>query len=403
MRAPGIGRRGNVATGARFGERGGLDGGADGDDFVGVDAIEGWAPEELLDATAHEGDARRPAYEDDFVERAPGETSDREGLLANGKGAFDEGSGECIELAPGHAEGKVEVGATEAERDVLQGELGVVGGGELQLQVLGPDEELLEGLRVGPRIGPVCAEERLGDPFGDGGVEVVASEKGIAGGGQDFEDGARELQESAVERASAEVVHGDALVLGAAQSVGEGRGRGLVDDAQHVEAGDAAGDLRGGALKLVEVSGDGDDGAVDRLAKPAFRDRACPFEDERADLGERVLVASDDDEGPVRRALLQLERVPVLGALDFVAVPRSPDEALDAGDRVLGVDDAPIFRLLPDEDVAVRGKDTTLGRRRRPSASASTRTFPARAWATTVLVVPRSIPTTAIVFPCSCP
>ena len=65
--------RGRDASAARdLGERRGLDGGADGDDLVGVDAVERRRAEELLDAAPHERDARRAADEDDLVERADG-------------------------------------------------------------------------------------------------------------------------------------------------------------------------------------------------------------------------------------------------------------------------------------------------------------------------------------------
>ena len=213
-----------------------------------------------------------------------------------------------------------------------------------------------KALGIGPGVAPVGAQEGFGNAFGDGGVEVVAAEERVARGRQDLEDGPRELQEGAVECAAAEVVHRDPLVLGPTEAVCEGSRRRLVDDAQHFEAGDATGDLRGGPLELVEVGGDGDDGAVDRLAEPAFGDGPRPLEDEGADLRKGVLVAAHDDERAVRRAFFQLERVAVLRTLDLFAVPRPADEPLDAGDGVPGVDDASLFGLLSDQDFAVRRK-----------------------------------------------
>jgi hypothetical protein len=53
-----------------------------------------------------------------------------------------------------------------------------------------------------------------------------------------LEDAVADLEDRDVEGAAAEVVHGDGLVLLLVEAVGQRRGGGLVDDAQHVEAGD---------------------------------------------------------------------------------------------------------------------------------------------------------------------
>src|SRR5690606_37184129 len=65
-----------------------------------------------------------------------------------------------------------------------------------------------------------------------------------------------------VEGATAQVVHGDFAVNGArlVQAEGQGGGRGFVDDALDVQAGDAASVLGGLALRVVEVSGHRDHG-----------------------------------------------------------------------------------------------------------------------------------------------
>ena len=98
-------------------------------------------------------------------------------------------------------------------------------------------------------------------------VEVVAAEVGVAVGREDLEDALADLEDRDVERAAAEVVDGDLLVLLLVEAVGQrGRGR-LVDDAHDVEAGDLAGVLGRLALGVVEVGRDGDDRVGDLLAE----------------------------------------------------------------------------------------------------------------------------------------
>ena len=70
-----------------------------------------------------------------------------------------------------------------------------------------------------------------------------------------------------VEGAAAEVVDGEGAVLLALEAVGERRRGGLVEQAQHLEAGEAAGVLGGLALRVVEVGRHGDDRAADRAER----------------------------------------------------------------------------------------------------------------------------------------
>ena len=66
-----------------------------------------------------------------------------------------------------------------------------------------------------------------------------------------------------VEGAAAQIVDGEGAVLLLLQAVGERRRGRLVDQAQHLEAGQARGVLGGLALGVVEVRGHGDDRAAD--------------------------------------------------------------------------------------------------------------------------------------------
>src|SRR6185312_2767268 len=122
------------------------------------------------------------------------------------------------------------------------------------------------------------------------------------------------------------------LLLTLVQAVGQGgRGR-LVDDAQHVQAGDLAGLLGGLPLGVVEVGRHGDDCVGDRFTEVGL---GVPFqlaEHPGADLLRGVVLSVDVD-GPV-------------GA--HVALDRA-DGAVDVGDGLpLG--------YLTDEHLAVLGK-----------------------------------------------
>ena len=74
----------------------------------------------------------------------------------------------------------------------------------------------------------------------DAAVEVLAAEERVARGREHLEHAVADLEDRDVEGAAAEVVDGDLLVACACvEAVGERRRGRLVDDAQHLEAGDA--------------------------------------------------------------------------------------------------------------------------------------------------------------------
>ena len=170
-------------------------------------------------------------------------------------------------------------------------------------------------------------------------VPVVAAEVGVAVGGLDLEHAVADLEHRHVERAAAEVEHEDRLV-GAllVEAVGErGRGR-LVDDAQHLEAGDLAGLLGGGALGVVEVGGDGDDGLGDRVAE----------------VGLGVALELHQRAGARSPAAVY-----VLPSMSIV--PARAHVALDGPDGAVGVGDGLALGDLADEDLAVLGEGDDRG------------------------------------------
>ena len=181
----------------------------------------------------------------------------------------------------------------------------------------------------------------LGDePVDDALVPVVAAEVRVAGGRLHFEDAVADLEDRHVERAAAEVEDEDRLVRAfLVEAVREGRGGGLVDDAQHLEARDLAGLLGGLALGVVEVRGDGDDGLGDRVAEVRLGVALQLAEDAGGDLLRGVGLAVDVDR------------------------PVGAHVALHRADRAIGVGDRLALGDLADEDLAgLRERDDRRGR-----------------------------------------
>ena len=138
-------------------------------------------------------------------------------------------------------------------------------------------------------------------------VDVVAAQMRVAVGGEHLEDAVFDAEDRDVERAAAQVVHRDDAGVPLVEPVGERRGRRLVDDPQHVEAGDASGVARGGPLRVVEVRRHGDDRAIDvRIdlalgGEELFRPALQLAEDEGGNLRRRELAVSESDPDDARR------------------------------------------------------------------------------------------------------
>ena len=224
---------------------------------------------DALDQLQHGGDAGRAAHHHHFVQFAGGELGVLEGLLHRHAAAVDQLGGELLELGPG--EGEVEVlGTLGRGRDERQVDFALAGAGELDLGFFSRLGETLQGLLVLAQVDAFVALEAGGQVINDHLVEVIAAQVGVAGGGEHLEHAIAHFEHGHVEGAAAQVEDQDALVALAIEAVGQGCCGGLVDDAQHFEAGDLAGVLGGLALGVVEVGGHRDhrlgDGFTEVLA-----------------------------------------------------------------------------------------------------------------------------------------
>ena len=284
--------------------------------------------------------------------------------LAGRDGLLDQIVHERLELGPGELDGEmlrpVLVGGDEGQIDV-----GLRGAGELDLRLLGRVLQALQRKAILAQVDALLLAEFVGQVVDDALVEVLAAEEGVAVGRLDLEHAVADLEDRDVEGAAAEIVDGDlagALLL---QAVGQrGRGR-LVDDAQHVQAGDLAGILGGLALGVVEIGRHGDDGLGDLAAEIGLGRLLHLREDEGADLARAVFLAFHLDPsiavGPgddlVGHHLLVLLR-------DRIVVAPA-DQPLDGEDGVLGIGDALALGRLAHQDLARIGEGHDRRRRAR--------------------------------------
>ena len=315
----------------------GLESGADGDDLVRVHGLVGLlAAGELLDDLGHRGHAGRAADEHHVVDVGDLDAGVLDHLVEGGLGALEQIGGHVLELRAGQLLVQVQR-AVLGHREVLQGEGGGGGGAELLLRLLGGLLQALQGDAVLAQVHALLVLHLRDQPVDDLLVPVVAAQAVVAGGGLDLDGRAllvlAHLEQGDVEGAAAEVEDEDLLVVVALlEAVGEGRGGGLVDDAQDVQTRDRAGVLGGLTLGVREVGRDGDHRVGHGLAQVG--------------LGVLLELAEGAGGDLLRGVLLVVDLLGPVGA----------HVALDGGDGAIDVGDGLALGDLADEDLALLGE-----------------------------------------------
>ena len=265
-------------------EHAGLDRRADRDHLVGVDALMGLLAEELLHHLLDLGHAGHAADQDHLVDLARGVAGVLEGEPARLDGLLDEVVDQRLELGAGELHRQV-LGTARVRGDVGQVDLGLGRRRQLDLRGFRGFLEPLQRELVAAQVDALLLLELVGEIVDEPHVEVFAAEEGVAVGRLHLEHAVADLEDRHVEGAAAEVIDRDQAGLLLVEAVGERRRGRLVDDAQHLEAGDLAGVLGGLALGVVEVGGNGDDGLGDLLAEVRLRGLLHLLQHEGGDLG----------------------------------------------------------------------------------------------------------------------
>ena len=212
-------------------------------------------------------------------------------------------------------------------------EVGLRAGRERALQALARGAQSADRALVRDEVVLVLALELLAKVLDQDVVNVLAAEMRVAAGGLDLEDAVVDRDHGAVERAAAKVVDQHVLLVAAlVEAVRHGGRRRLVDDAQHVEAGDGAGVLGRHALRVAKVRRHRHDRVLDLEAEQVRRVLLELREHHGRDLlGKelgRLALERHLDRRAVAGLLHHLERPQQAVLLDDLVAPLTTNQAL---------------------------------------------------------------------------
>ena len=344
-----------------------LDGGADGHGLVRVDVLAGVLTEEFGHLLLHHGHAGLTAHQDHVGDVGGFHTGILDRGLARLQGAGHQLLDQGFQLGPGQLHHQV-LGTALVSGDVRQVDLGLLGGGQLDLGFLGRFLQALHGQGVAAQVDAGVLLELVGQVINDRQVEVLATQEGVAVGGQHFELVLTvhfgDFDDGDIEGTATQVVDRDgAITAFLVQAIGQGRGGGLVDDALDLETGDAAGVLGGLALGIVEVSRHGDHRLGDFFTEIVFRGLLHFLEDLRGDLRRRHLLAFHFHPGVAVVGLGDRVGHHFDVLLDHFVLETTADQTLHRVQGVGRVGDRLTLGRLADEDFVVLGVGDD-GRRR---------------------------------------
>ena len=316
-----------------------MNGGANGNRFVGVHVLARFATEQFLDLFLHLGHARHAADQNHVVDLGDFDASVLDRGTAWADGAFNQFVNQGLKLGARELDAQV-LGTGCVGRDVGQVDVGLCAAGEFDLGLFGRFFQALQRQHVLAQINTLVLLELGDDEVNDALVEVFATQEGVAVGGEHFKlllaIDVGNLDDGDVKGAAAEVIDGDLAValFILVQTEGQSGCRWLIDDALDIQAGDAPGVLGGLALGIVEVGRHRDDSLGNGFAQIVLGGLLHLAQDVGADLLCRDLFAAHLDPGVAVVGGCDLVGHQVNVLLHFLLDELASNQALD---RVQGV------------------------------------------------------------------
>ena len=310
----------------------------------------GFLAEELRDLFHHFRHARHAADQNHLVDIADGQAGILQRGLAGLDRCLDQIVDQAFQLGARHLHHKVQrLAGVAVHADEGLVDFGLLAGRQFDLGLFRRLFQALKRHLVQRQVNAVFLFELVGQVVHDAHVKVFTAQERIPVGGFHFEQAVVDFQDGDVEGTAAKVIDRDRLRFFLVQAIGKGRRRGLVDDAQHFEAGDLAGVLGGLTLGVVEIGRHRDHGLGDGFTQIAFGGFLHFLQDEGRDLRRRIFLAAHFDPSVAIAAVHQGVGQVLLVFCDMHVIHAAPDQALHGEDGVRGVRDRLAFGRLADE------------------------------------------------------
>jgi len=253
----------------------GLDGRTQRDHAIRIQIRQRRLAEVLRHGAAHVRHATGAAHQHHAIDLGRRKPGIAQGPSGGAEGLIDQIGGQARQPITGDAAGKA--GSTL----VVEFDLHGLGLAQCLLGLTRPQQELTIS-------GGIERELRLRlQPVRQPAIEIIPAQGRIAGGGEHLEHALAQPQQGDIEGAATQIIDREDPFAALVQPVGDRGRRGFVEQAQHLDPGQARGIAGGLALGVVEIGGHGDDRALQRTAQRCLGPRLERLEDLRGDLHRR--------------------------------------------------------------------------------------------------------------------
>lgn len=243
-----------------------LNSSSNGDGLIGVDRLGGVTAENALNGLGNLRHTSHTTDEDNLLDVGSLKTSIFKSLTGRFKGLLDQRVDESLKLGTGQL-GVDVLGSRSIGSDERKVDIGLDCGGELHLRLLSSLTDTLNSHAVSREINAAVLLELLDEVADKNDIEVLPTKMGVSIGRLDLEYALLNFEDGNVESTTTKIEDSDDTILILVETIGQRGSRRLIYNTENVQPSNLASILGSLALRIIEVSRNGDDSVLNRLVK----------------------------------------------------------------------------------------------------------------------------------------